>query len=114
MTGTKKAYGDEPLKKPDMDKLGYDYLAQQLAETIVKIESPTGFVVSVNGDWGTGKTSLLNFIKWYIEKEKGENPYLVDFNPWWFSGQEDLARKFFSQLNTIFQTWIQLVSATLI
>jgi predicted KAP-like P-loop ATPase len=58
-----------------------------------------GIVVGLYGPWGSGKTTLLNFVTHYLgETEEGTRPIVVRFNPWWFSGDEDLTRRFFDQL----------------
>ena len=51
------------------------------------------------GPWGSGKTTALNFVKHFLsdEPEKGR-PAVVYFNPWWFSGREDLILRFFAQM----------------
>jgi len=58
-----------------------------------------GFVVAIYGPWGSGKTTLLNFLFYYFkEAPVHEQPIIVPFNPWWFSGHEKLAKHFFDQL----------------
>jgi predicted KAP-like P-loop ATPase len=60
-----------------------------------------GFVIAVYGSWGSGKTTLLNFVETYLkQKSEKERPVIMHFNPWWFSGQEDLTRRFFALLET--------------
>ncbi len=45
------------------------------------------------------KPSLLNLTKYFLaQSPEQERPLVVDFNPWWFSGHEDLTRRFFDQL----------------
>jgi predicted KAP-like P-loop ATPase len=58
-----------------------------------------GLVVAIYGPWGSGKTTVLNFIEHYL-KSAGEpkSPEVIYFNPWWFSGSENLVRDFFGQL----------------
>ena len=42
-------------------------------------------VIAVHGKWGSGKSSLLNFIKHDLKKlPDARRPVMVDFNPWWF------------------------------
>ena len=39
------------------------------------------------------------FVENYISREKGSGlPTVIRFNPWWFSGRDDLIRSFFNQL----------------
>jgi len=63
------------------------------------MSSSEGLVMAVFGPWGSGKTTLLNFVTHYLkEKMKGDELIEVPFNPWWFSGHEDLTRRFFEQV----------------
>ncbi|WP_392476670.1 P-loop NTPase fold protein [Nostoc sp. C110] len=90
---------DNPLTDPKDDRLGYAPFAKNLAESICKMSPPDGLVMAVYAPWGSGKSTLLNFITYYLEqKREEEQPIIVPFNPWWFSGQEDLTRHFFDQL----------------
>ncbi len=58
-----------------------------------------GIVLGIYAPWGAGKTTLLNFVQHYLDQhEEAERPVIVPFNPWWFSGQDDLAISFFRQL----------------
>ena len=93
---------DRPVERPEEDLFGYAPFAKQLADSICKLEAPDGLVIAVHGPWGSGKSTLLNFVKWYLEESpKKEQPVLVSFNPWWFSGQENLARAFLGQLRAV-------------
>jgi len=90
-------YPDTPGKDPTTDDLlYYGPFAKNLANSIQKMFNPNGFVISINGDWGSGKTTILNFTKYYLEKlPKESQPIVIEFNPWWFSGRDDLIRQFF-------------------
>lgn len=96
---------DNPLTNPQDDRLGYAPFAKHLAESICRMSPPDGLVMAVYAPWGSGKSSLLNFILHYLkEKSEEEQPIVVPFNPWWFSGQEDLTRNFFKQLLAVLNT----------
>ena len=90
---------DKPLTKPEDDRLAYSPFAQRLAESLLTMAPPDGFVVALYGSWGSGKTTVVNFIVHYLEdRPKDRRPIIVHFNPWWFSGRENLIRAFFDQL----------------
>jgi len=90
---------DRPLTDPHFDRLEYAPLARHLAEAIYKMAPSDGFAIGIFGSWGSGKTTLLNFVLHYLnEMPEEERPVIVRFNPWWFSGREDLVERFFSQL----------------
>lgn len=96
---------DKPSTDPAEDRLGYASFARNLAVSITKMVPRDGLVMAVYAPWGSGKTTLLNFIEFYIEQaseqEPEEQPVIVRFNPWWFSGDENLARHFFDQLQAV-------------
>jgi predicted KAP-like P-loop ATPase len=112
---------DNPLTDPKHDALGYAPFARHLADSIGKMSPPDGFVMAVYGAWGSGKSTLLNFIVYYLthtpegeQKPEGEQPIIVRFNPWWFSGQEDLTKRFFDQLQASLSNRLKSVGKRLI
>jgi predicted KAP-like P-loop ATPase len=96
---------DKPLITPQEDQLGYALFAKHLAFSLTKMIPAEGFVVAIYGPWGSGKTTLLNFLFYYFkEAPVPEQPIIVPFNPWWFSGHEKLAKHFFDQLQASLAT----------
>ncbi|MFZ5449296.1 MAG: KAP family NTPase [Thermodesulfobacteriota bacterium] len=90
---------DKPLTDPRDDQLGYAPFARHLALSLARMMPADGFVVAIYGPWGSGKTTLLNFIFHYFQQASpDEQPIIVPFNPWWFSGHEQLTKHFFDQL----------------
>lgn len=90
---------DTPIDAPEQDRLLRAPFAAQVAESILNLNAEEGFVFSLNGPWGSGKTSIINLVLHYIEAKKADTPgiVVVRFNPWWFSGQEHLIQQFFRQ-----------------
>lgn len=96
---------DRPVERPEQDLFGYAPFAKQLAESICSLRSLDGLVIAVYGPWGAGKTTLLNLVRHYISAQpEKERPVVVLFNPWWFSGQEDVALAFLGQLEAAIPT----------
>jgi predicted KAP-like P-loop ATPase len=90
---------DRPLTDPVDDRLGYGPFARRLAESIIRMPVSQGMVLAVYGAWGSGKSTLVNFIELYIgETPELERPLVIRFNPWWFAGTEDMTRRFIEQL----------------
>lgn len=49
------------------------------------------------GPWDSGKTSLVNLVRNELAKEPALS--VLDFNPWMFSGTEQLVESFFRELS---------------
>lgn len=93
---------DNPLLDPQKDRLGYAAFAKDLADSICNMTFAEGFVIAVYGHWGSGKSTLMNFIIHYLnQKPDEEQPIVVPFNPWLFSGYQDITRRFFDQLKNV-------------
>lgn len=91
---------DLPVVDPAEDAFGYAPFASRLAEAIVANSSPQGLVLAVHGKWGSGKSSLLNFIKHDLsELPEDRRPVIVDFNPWWFEGRDQIASQLLEQFS---------------
>lgn len=98
-------FDDTPLKNPEtQDDLGYSRFAKSLADALGSIHAPNGYVVGLHGKWGAGKSTVLNFVDFYLSKSNRENasdagPLLrVDFRPWIVSGHDDLVGAYFKVL----------------
>jgi predicted KAP-like P-loop ATPase len=88
---------DRKLTEIDEDRLGYAPLAEHIARVIAASPHDEGLVIAVYAPWGAGKSTFLQFVRQSLG-EREQAPVIVDFNPWWFSGEEDLAGRFFAQL----------------
>lgn len=92
---------DIPKADPSSDEFGYAPFAKLIALSVVKTPSPQGLVMAIHGQWGLGKSSLLNFVKHYLKDEpKDSRPVVIDFNPWWFEDKNQLAAQFLAQFKT--------------
>ena len=89
---------DSALENPEYDQLGYADFAKNLADTIHTRIPSNEFIIGIYGQWGSGKSTILNFVEYELE-QKGNQPIITWFNPWWFSDHSDLIEKFFSQLS---------------
>jgi len=90
---------DRPGDDPNSDRLGYAPFAKRLALGISRLSRAVGQVVALYGGWGFGKTTMLNYVRHFLNgMGPSEQPIIVSYNPWWFSGHEDLVRAFFGQL----------------
>jgi predicted KAP-like P-loop ATPase len=63
------------------------------------MRSPNGVVIALNGPWGSGKSSAINLLKHHLSDATTAGEIeVVDFNPWWFRGEEALVLAFFREL----------------
>lgn len=91
---------DRPCTDPKDDLFGHAPFARHLAKSIRCHRGGDGLVIALHGPWGSGKTTILNYVCHYLEADKpadADAPVVVHFNPWWFSGREDLAHAFLQQ-----------------
>ncbi|GJL66177.1 MAG: hypothetical protein NPIRA05_11480 [Nitrospirales bacterium] len=87
---------DNPIRKISDDKLGRTLAAESFASNVLQLDASEGVVVGVLGTWGFGKTSFVNLARPTFEQRTVP---ILDFNPWMFSGAEQLVQSFFSELS---------------
>jgi len=93
---------DKPSTDPSQDLFGHAPFARTLAKAIAGYRSADGIVLSLYGPWGSGKSTVLAFVEHELgQMDEQLRPVVVTFNPWWFSGQEHLARAFLGQLQAV-------------
>jgi hypothetical protein len=88
---------DNPIKDSSQDSLGRTSSAEIFCSNILRLDASEGLVVGVLGPWGSGKTSFVNLAR---NKFNNESICVIDFNPWMFSGAEQLVQSFFSELSS--------------
>lgn len=89
---------DGPIARPGEDRLRRLDQARAIVRMLADT-SPAGFVVSVEGGWGSGKTSVLNLIRHLLDEEpEAARPIVVPFSPWLVGDGGSLAAEFLKQL----------------
>ena len=88
--------GDNPIRNCSDDVLKRTAVADALVEQVLDLDASEGAAVGVFGPWGSGKTSLINLARKTLERE---GVPVLDFNPWLFSGAEQLIERFFAELS---------------
>lgn len=89
--------GDNPIRRPEDDTLGRTVVAESFARQVLALDTTEGVVVGVIGAWGSGKTSFVNLAR----KEFAQaDAHILDFNPWMFSGTQQLVEHFFDELTS--------------
>ena len=93
---------DRPLSDPNDDLFGHAPFSKHLANAIRCQKDTDGIVLALYGPWGSGKSTVLGYVLHYLKQApEPERPVVVQFNPWWFAGQENLARAFLGQLQAV-------------
>ncbi len=91
---------DRPLESKnalDADKLGRRGYAEAAVRALSRVTSTAGFVLSVEGAWGSGKTSTLAMIEALLSHLKPV-PVIVHFNPWQIGDRDALLRHFLAKI----------------
>lgn len=88
--------GDRPIVSPEQDALGRTGFAAQIRHELEATSREEGLVLAVTGEWGSGKSSVVNLALGPLEERDGYR--VVRFNPWLFSGTPQLIEHFFSEL----------------
>lgn len=87
---------DLPILTSHQDELGRAIVAQDFADSIRELDASKGLVIGILGPWGHGKSSFINL----MSEQFSSKPALtiVNFNPWMFSGSEQLVNYFFTEI----------------
>lgn len=75
------------------DYLNFDYLVDAV-ESIAMDAKLTPSTIGVYGDWGSGKSSLMQMVEEKIKAEHKEDACCIRFNGWLFEGYEDAKTAF--------------------
>lgn len=89
---------DRPISHCTEDLLGRLSFAKSMAEAIKGWREKDSLVIALYGQWGSGKTSLKNMIVESFSARNQEDPLVAEFNPWHWSGQDQLLKAFFHEI----------------
>lgn len=92
-------FDDKPITKLEDDLLGHNKFAEDIATLLATQPNGSNFIMSINGEWGSGKSSCVNMIKDILSNEYKDKVIYEDFEPWFFNGNiEALLKDFLSVL----------------
>ena len=91
--GNKLISPDLPITKSTEDKLNRGEFAKSLAKTISQYSFPSSFTIGLYGEWGSGKTSLVNMMLEAVE-DIDNNAIILSSDP------KQLITQFFMQMAT--------------
>ncbi|UPO98415.1 KAP family NTPase (plasmid) [Cetobacterium somerae] len=87
---------DGSIDKIEEDKLNRKDFIERIIEGILGYKDTDSLVIGLEGNWGSGKTSILNIIEKELENKKIN---VFKFNPWNFSIRKQLVSDFFEQFS---------------
>lgn len=73
---------DRALENDAEDQFGFVGMAKRLAPSIVEASKGDGMVIGLEGRWGSGKTSLLNFLRTELVAAQDEGIHTITIAPW--------------------------------
>ncbi len=85
----------------DCDTLGRSHFAKSLAHSLLFVNAGDGLVVGIEGSWGTGKSTVIGFVKKQLSEGDDTavlTPIIVDFNPWLVSNTGALVEALITQI----------------
>jgi len=88
---------DRPIQNLQGDRLGRETFVESIASAIKGWQGDESLVLSVSGPWGSGKTSTKNMLKDSLSSSLPNN-HFIEFNPWQWAGQNQLAEAFFREI----------------
>lgn len=83
----------------DIDSFEINKYTKGLKEFLVNCETP--MTVAIQGDWGTGKTSIMKQVKKFLLEDNKDVVEIIEFNTWQYSQfnmDEDLALSLICEL----------------
>ena len=104
-----KLFSDQPILNRQEDTLNRSKFADLVTNYILSDATSDGFVMSINGEWGCGKTSIINLIKENIKQTPFDSkinrfPIIVDYSPWNATSQDRIIEQFLNTIRNSFST----------
>lgn len=76
------AESDRAVDAASGDEFGFIEIAKKLAHSLADAAESDGMVIGIEGPWGSGKTSLLNFLCLELPKLDRANVHVITLAPW--------------------------------
>jgi hypothetical protein len=91
-------HGDRPIESDDQDRFGFGALAERIALALTSQAAGKGFVLGLEGEWGSGKSSLLALTLTRLRAMPVDKVAAVEFRPWLIGNRDQLLSAFFEDL----------------
>lgn len=90
-------HSDQPIYEPADDLFGRWPFAKRMADIIRAWNDPSSLVIALYGEWGEGKTSILNLMAHSLRDTKETT--ILRFNPWRLGDEQQVLREFFRAIS---------------
>jgi predicted KAP-like P-loop ATPase len=95
----RRAAADQPARFIKDDALGRGPFAIALADAMTGWTEPESLVVALTGAWGTGKSSIKNFVVETLKGlPEGTRPLVIPFTPWDVAGTGTVADRLLREI----------------
>lgn len=84
-----------PLTELEHDLLNFGPKSKEIARYINDFPYDVPCAISIDGAWGTGKSTMLNYTEKHIDSKKC---YIIRFNPWALSDKEQILFSLFEEI----------------
>ncbi len=104
---------DHPAELEEEDEFNRWPFSKRLADTIVGFDGSQGApVLGLFGTWGSGKTTVLNFVRAALKIKYSRRVAVFQFNPWLFRDTDSLLQEFFSGLAATVEATLPKIGKT--
>jgi len=93
---------DDALDNPSDDRLERAKFSERVFKLIDGTPVDSNVRIGIYGEWGGGKTTVLNFIKWHCQQ--AGHP-VVTFSPWQFHDRKEAWKGFVSSVDKGLSKW---------
>src|SRR5690348_17038020 len=90
---------DRPILSKTEDLLSRSSFAESLASVIRGWTGNDSLGMALYGPWGSGKSSFKNMLLECLRDPHKAVPTIVEFNPWQWAAQDQLAEAFFREIS---------------
>jgi predicted KAP-like P-loop ATPase len=93
---------DLPISNKSEDDFSRAPFAERIANVIMTQKSANSIVFGLFGEWGSGKSSLINLIEYYIKLDKEKHINCIRYNPWRYQNEDQMLINFFETLASVY------------
>lgn len=92
---------DKPIRHVEDDEYGREKYVDNLAYALLTGDDSDGLVVGIEGEWGSGKTSLKNMLIERLQQMPlpDRKTHLIEFDAWMYSRSGEIVSALFSEIS---------------